>query len=267
LNKDIVLRFIGIILIFAGLFYAFGKPFLGGQSTGEQVANTVFFDRSKSNGENAGWQVSNVFLENDNNPLIIQIKLSLEGRKNNTDQPLKLLVRVAPIAQNGSTLPAVLNQPVTMDLGNSDSVSTKEFVIEQTGQYKIGAFPIAADNVTIGRPDLEVDRNILSIEATILGHAEAGGSSGWLMGIGLVVLGIIMLSIFRRGRKQSPKNELEQVSGNVDRDSQELDPQIQAPSNPADNVEPEVRREPPPLPKRNTDVGKSIQWGRDANKD
>ncbi|MCP4183381.1 MAG: hypothetical protein GY761_08695 [Hyphomicrobiales bacterium] len=261
------MRFIGIILILAGLFYAFGKPFLGWQSTGEQVANTVFFDRSKSSGENAGWQVSSVFLENDSNPLIIRIKLSLEGRKNETDEPLKLLVRVAPIAQNGSTLPAVLNQPVTIDLANGNSVSTKEFAIEQTGQFKIGAFPIAADNVTIGRPDLEVDRNILSIEAAILGHARVGGSSGWLMGIGLVVLGIIMLSIFRRGRKQPADNELEREFEEEDRDSQESDAEIQTSGSPPENVEPEVRQEPPPPSKRKTDVGKSIQWGRDADED
>ncbi len=261
------MRIIGILLILAGLFYAFGKPFLGGQSTGEQVANTVFFDRAKSNNENAGRQVSTVFLENDNNPLIIQIKLTLDGRSYKSDEPMKLLVRVAPIAQNGSTLPAVLNQPVTIDLGNSESVFTKEFVIEQTGQYKIGAFPIAADNVTIGQPDLEVDRNILSIEAAILGHAEAGGSSGWLMGIGLVVLGIIMLSIFRRGGKQQANTELERELEEEDRDSQELDAEIQTSSHPPENVEPEVRQEPPPPSKRKTDVGKSIQWGRDADED
>jgi len=261
------LRIIGIVLIIAGLFYAFGKPFLGGRSTGEQVAKTVFFDRSKSHSENAGWQVSNVFLEKDNNPLIIQIKLSLEGRNNYTDEPLKLLVRVAPIAQNGSTLPALLNQPVTIDLEGGNSVSTKEFSIEQTGQFKIGAFPMAADNVTIGGPDLEIDRNILSVEAAILGQAEAGGSSGWLMGIGFVVLGIIMLSIFRRGKTQPAKEELEQGYEEEHRDIQEVDIPNQSSNNQADDIKPEPRKKTPAPPKRKTDVGKSIQWGRDADND
>lgn|GEM_PF-4495409 len=258
------MRFIAIILIFAGLFYAFGKPFFGGGSTGEQVANTVFFDRAKAGSENAGWQVSNVFLENDKNPLIIQVKPTLNGRNFNTDKPLKLLIRVAPIAQNGTTLPAIVNQPVTLDPANANTVATKPFDIDQTGQYKIGTFPIAADNVTIGRPDLEIDRNIVSIEATILGQARSGGSSGWLMGIGLVVLGIIMLSIFRRGKLPQPKSEQE-VDLQEEDDSPVPDPDIQPADNPARKAEPEVRQEPPP--KRKTDVGKTIQWGRDADKD
>ena len=261
------MRFIGILLIIAGLFYAFGKPFFGSQMTGKQMARTVFFDRSKSSSENAGWQVSKIFLEEGNNPLIVQIKLLLEGRNSYSDEPLKLLVRVAPIAQNGSTLPAVLNHPVTFDVENDKSISTKEFDIEKTGQFKIGAFPISADNVTIGEPDLEIDRNILSIEATILGQAKTGGSSGWLMGIGFVVLGIIMLSIFRRSKARPVKEELEEATGNIERDAQEFNPEIETSSNPVENVEPEVKHETPPPAQRKTDVGKSIQWGRDADKD
>ncbi len=273
------MRILGILLIVAGLFYAVAKPLFDSGPAGEEVAKTLFYDRSNSSDEAKGWQVSKVFLETGNNPQNIRITVSRMTGKLDEGRNLKLLVRVAPISQSGATLPSVLNQPVTIDLEDENSntrspsgqmkilVSTKEFEIEQTGQFKIGAFPIAADNVTVGKPELEIDRKIIRIEAVLIGRAEAGDSSNSLLGVGLVVLGIIVLSLFRRRKIQSngqisadqiqPENEMEEES---------LENPIDRSGPPVVSDEPEPKRQSA-RPKRETDVGKSIQWGRDADKD
>ncbi len=273
------MRILGILLIIAGLFYAVAKPLFNAGPAGEEVARTLFFDRSNTSDENKGWQVSKIFLEKDKNPLNIRITIFRMTGKLDEGRNLKLLVRVAPVSQSGTTLPSVLNQPVTIDLEGGDSgsqspsgqmkisVSTKEFEIEQTGQFKIGAFPIAADNVTIGKPELEIDGKIIRIEAILTGSAEAGNSSNSLLGVGLVVLGIIMLSLFRRRKNrqnaQVPPDQIQPENDMQDRGLENPAPRSEPPVI-SDEAEPKRQ---PARHKRETDIGKTIQWGRDADKD
>ncbi len=273
------MRILGILLIIAGLFYTVAKPLFDAGSSEEEIAKTLFYDRSNSSDENRGWQVSRIFVEKEDNPLNIRITVSRVIGKLDDGGNLKLLVRVAPISQSGTTLPSVLNQPVTIDLEDNNSetqsqsgqmsmsVSTREFDIERSGQFKIGAFPVASDNVTVGKPKLEIDGKIIRIEAILLSKSEAGSSSNSLLGVGLVVLGIILLSLFRRRKAKSngkvspdqkqPDSEIEEGGGEYPADRSDS-PVI------SDKPEPES---PPVSSERKTDVGKTIQWGRDADKD
>jgi hypothetical protein len=268
------LRLIGILLIVAGLFYAIARPWFNSNFTGEEFAQTVFFDKAKSNDRNRGWQISKVFLEEENNPARIRIKvLRIPGRVND-NKNMKLLVRVAPIGRDGATQTPILNQPVTINLVNETSnsqpatepkrifASTEEFEITRTGQFQIGAFPISPDNVTIGQPELKIDGNITRIEAVVMGGVEKVSSSGPMLGVALVILGIVLLSIFKRLKSRPRGNNLPHRN----RPAKEI-PRTDAQPEKASKNAPPVSRKSKPVPKPQTNVGKTIKWGRDAGKD
>ena len=209
------MRLIGIFLIIAGLYYGVARPWLGQATTEKELTQTVVFDKQKIDGQNLGWQVANVLLEQKFNTAHIRIDLWYLPGTNLKDSNLKLLVRVAPINQDGEIEEAELNQSVVINLGsenaNSDTSDgvrlitalTNKFNISRTGQYKIGAFPISADNVTFGKPDLKIDSSIIRIDAVVITGSGATGSFDQLFGSPLsggvlVIFGIIVLSFFKR---------------------------------------------------------------------
>ena len=276
------MRFVGILLIVAGMFYAVARPWFSSNFTGEEHANAVIFDKNKTNSSSKGWKIARVFLDQENNPARIRIKVWRLPGQIYGDANIKLLVRVAPIGLDGKTSAPIINQQVFINLENVDSqtlpqsdaklavTSTREFEIDKTGQYKIGAYPIAADNVSDGQSDLNIDKNIIRIDAVVMGGVEAVGSSSPIFGGALVVLGIIMLSIFKR--RKSNRNIGNSSNPTAPPATIPDDDNIVAPG--ADTqkpVEPDpIKRKPvepaPIAPKPQTDVGKTIKWGRDAGK-
>ena len=273
------MRLIGILLIIAGLFYAIARPWFGAEDTTTQLAKAVIFDQQKIAGQNRGWQVSNVFLDKVNSPARVRINVLRLPADSYDNRGLKLLVRVAPISQSGEIQAAEVNQPVIIDLENGfdnpaggnarlHSISTEEFQINRTGQYKIGAVPVSADNVTTSAPALEIDRNIIRIEAVVLSGIEATGSSGLVLGVAMVLFGFILLSIFKRQQKiiggtQETRRPPEDVADSqADEVVDEVIDEVQSRVENDDTPE----REVPPQRQSKTGVGKTIKWGRDAGK-
>ncbi|MCF6321268.1 MAG: hypothetical protein L3J32_05795 [Rhizobiaceae bacterium] len=266
------MRIIGIIMIVIGLFYAVAKPWFGSNFTGEEIARATVFDKSKSNNKDQGWRVSEIFLQGDNQTIRIRMNvLRLPGQIYDNGK-LRLLVRVAPAGQAGAAQRPLLSEEITVSLEGTRSGGTsstepylifatsKEFTIQRSGQYKIGAIPNTGGNV--GNNGLDIDANIIGIEAQVLSGVQATGSSNTLFGGALVVFGIVLMSIAKRRK----------LRGNTKMAT--APPKPVATADPADNINPAIGRdEPPPAPPvvkpkpaPKTDVGKTIKWGRDAGK-
>ena len=281
------MRFIGIILIIAGLFYAIARPWFNSNFTGEELAQTVIFEKSGAEYDDRGWQVSNIFLDEKNNPARVQLNVWRLPGQFYDGNILKLLVRVAPISRDGTILSPKLNQQITIDLDNSTSstlpsseaklisISSDEFEIDHTGNYKIGAVPISADNVITGNAEFEIDSNIVRIDAVVMGGVEAVGTSSPIIGAGLVLLGILILSIFRRktSRRQHKLPEQNQHRPQNDIPQADIEPVAtddgQRQQRQTRSRQPAPQPEPVPKPvaePTKTNVGKTIKWGRDAGK-
>lgn len=270
------MRFIGIVMIIAGLYLGLAKPWVKYHFTGDKFAQTIFFDKAKSNNGTKGWDVAKVFLQKENNPIRIRINAYRLPGQIYDNGKLKLLVRVAPISQDGSAMPAELNQQVTLNLENTTSnplpgtkaklitKATSSFEISRTGQYKIGAFPIPDDNVSNSSPDLKIDTNIIRIDAVVLGNVEEVSSGGSSRGIILAILGFGVLVISSRKKSKSK-------SKRVAKQPAPSAPKVDVPpaKRPVETVKHEPKVEPPkpePKPEPKTKVGKTIKWGRDAGK-
>lgn len=264
------MRIIGILLIVAGLYFAVAKPWFSTNLTGEELATTKVYDRKKALGKNRGWEVGSVFLEKESSPAIIRLKVGrLPGQFYNNAK-LKLLIRLAPVSRDGTTDGTIVNEAVTVDLDTGVSetssgqelqlavISTKEFVIPATGNYKIGAFPIAGNNVTQGSTSLKIDPNITQISAIVMSDVEVVASSSPLRGGVMIVAGILLMSIAKRRRKLRVKPQKDVSTTPVAKKPEPVATQIDI------DKQPEREKEIAPPPK--TDVGKTIQWGRDAGK-
>lgn len=262
------MRIIGVLLIVAGLYFAVAKPWFSTNLTGEELATTKVYDRKKALGENRGWEVSSVFLEKESSPAIIRLMVRrLPGQFYNNAK-LKLLIRLAPVSRDGTTGGTIVNEAVTvsLDTGGPETssgqelqlavISTKEFVIPATGNYKIGAFPIAGNNVTQGNTSLKIDPNITQISAIVMSDVEVVASSSPLRGGVMIVAGILLMSIAKRRRKLRGKPQKNVTTTSVARKPEPVATQV--------DKEPEPEKETAAPPK--TDVGKTIQWGRDAGK-
>ena len=264
------MRFIPILLIVAGLYMAVVKPWFSTTLTGEELAQTQVYDRANTTGGARGWNVSTVFLEKENSPAIIRIKVSRLPGQHYDNGKLKLLVRLAPISQDGTAGQTIVNEAVTINLetgnsGNSTTqaqeisvISTSEFEVPRTGNYKIGAFPISSNNASNGNPDLEIDRNITGISAIVMSGVEPVGKSNAILGFALIAVGLALMSIFkRRKRRRKAAGPLAPPPARVEPDDQSEEITSSVKEKPA----PESDPVPP-----SSNVGKTIKWGRDAGK-
>ncbi len=269
------MRFAGIILVIIGLYMAVIKPWFSTNFTGEELAIANIYDKSKLASKSRGWQVANVLLEREKSPAIVRIAVTRLPGQLQGNGKMKLLLRVAPISLSGETLGPVLNEAVTVNLDSSNSgatpdgaaritsISSSEFPINRTGNFKIGAFPVSSDKTRKGAPDLNIDRNITNIDVTILSGVEPVARSNAMLGFGLIVLGVVLLSISRRSRKSRYDNS---PLGEPDLPPETLTKEKgsnSSPKAPSRNQQPEAEPEPK---KRTTDIGRTIQWGRDAGK-
>jgi len=260
-------------MIVIGLFYAVAKPWFGSNFTGKEIARSTVFDKSKSNSEDRGWRVGQISLPGDSDKVRIRINvLRLPGQIYDNGK-LNLVVRLARSGQVGSSSTPLMSEEVSVSLENTGSntdstepylifATSSEFTVVRAGQYKIGAIP-KLDGTSTGNIS-DIDANIIGIEAQVLSGVQTTSSSNTLFGGALVIFGIVLMSIAKRRK----------LRGNTETASAPAKPVATA--DPADNINPAIGRKepppPPPVPKAKpkpdpeTDVGKTIKWGRDAGK-
>ena len=276
------MRLVGILLILAGLFFAIAKPWFQSNFTGEELGKQTFFKKSSGQSDTMGWEVGEINLDSANNPHRIRINIKRLPAQKYQNGKLKLLVRIAPLANNGSTQEAEFAETITINLENATdnppdgapqliSTSTSVFDISQSGNFKIGAIPLPAVAKNIVAPDFKIDPNIVSIVSIVQGSVEEVSSLSAIKGFAMVILGIGIVSISsRRKRKKragrqrrnaparAPENTIETHDTPVSR--QERAPPLKPPE-----PKPAPKRAAP-KPVRKTNVGKTIRWGRNAGK-
>lgn len=261
------MRLIGIILVVIGLYFAIARPWFNANFSGEEVANVTIYDKTQSVDQNRGWQVNQVFLDPTNNPVRVRIAVHrLPGQVYN-DGLLKLLIRVADVDSSGNSSKPILDEEVTVHLNAETSsslpsgeaktfvVSSSDFFIDFRGYHKVGALPVIPRRKSVNSADLDIDRNIIQIDASVIKSAAPIGSSSTILGFAMVFGGFVLISFFKR-KKLAPNPPQPPV--------EDTDGLILEPHPLEDNPIPEV---PPVTPEpRKTNVGKTIKWGRDAGK-
>ncbi len=273
------MRLIGIILVVIGLYFAIARPWFNSNFSGEEVASVTVYDKTEATDRSRGWRVNQILLDPENNPVRIRIAVHrLPGQVYN-DGLLKLLVRVADVDTSGNSSKPILDENVTVHLNTQTSsslpsgeaktfvVSTSEFYVDYRGYHKIGALPVIPANTSINSADLDIDRNIIQIDASIIKAVSPIGSSGTVIGFLMVFGGFLLISFFKRRKAAIAEAQppLEEDDGLI----LEPHPLEENPIPEVLPVEPEPRKKPEPRKTsepRKTNVGKTIKWGRDAGK-
>ena len=271
------MRLVGILLILAGLFFAIAKPWFQSNFTGEELAQQTFFKKSSGNNNAMGWEVGQIKLDSANNPHRIRINVKRLPAQKYLNGKLKLLVRVAPLANDGSAQEAAFAETITINLENATdnppdggpqliSTSTSVFNISQSGNYKIGAIPLPAVAKRIVAPDFKIDPNIVSIKSIVHGQVEEVSSLSSIKGFAMVIFGIVLVSIAgRRKRRKMATSQRQYAPTPGPEETITSAPQERAP--PPKPPKPKPTPKPVALkPERKTNVGKTIRWGRNAGK-
>ena len=271
------MRLVGILLILAGLFFAIAKPWFQSNFTGEEIASFAFFEKNQGDNSSEFWNVSERALSQENNPHRIRINVKrLPGQKYQNGK-LKLLVRIAPLASDGSTQEAAFAETITINLENATdnppdsaaqliSTSTSVFNIPQSGNYKIGAIPLPSNAKKIIVPDFKIDPNIVSIGSIVQGRVEETSSLSAIKGIAMVIFGIVLVSMSgRRKRRKRAGRQRRNAPTHIPEEAITSVPLERAPPPKAPKPKP-TPKPAVPKPERKTNVGKTIRWGRNAGK-
>lgn len=250
------MRIIGVIFVVAGILLAIGLPWFQSNLTGEEVTIATLYDRDN------GWRLSEVHLDPDDNPHRVRInifRLRTEIRDNSI---FPVIFRMASKTDGQKKIEETLN----IDLRNSAtgimpegapkliSQSTPAFNIEEQGDYKFGAIPLAPGKAN----PLRIDRDIVRINARVFKKVQATSTSYRNYGICSVIFGIIILSFF--GRSSKARHQPSGAPGTQN------GAEIEA------GTKPKVARDSKDVgienksKKSKTSVGKTIRWGRDAGK-
>ncbi len=271
------MRLVGILLILAGLFFAIAKPWFQSNFTGEEIANFAFFEKNQGDNSSEFWNVSERALSQENNPHRIRINVKrLPGQKYQNGK-LKLLVRIAPLASDGSTQEAAFAETITINLENATdnppdsaaqliSTSTGVFNIPQSGNYKIGAIPLPSNAKKVIVPDFKIDPNVVSIRSIVQGRVEETSSLSAIKGFAMVIFGIVLVSM--SGRRKRRKRAGRQRRNAPARAPENTIETHDTPVSRQERAPPPKPPEPKPAPKpvRKTNVGKTSRWGRNAGK-
>ncbi len=227
-----MLRFLGFLLIAAGLFGLIKGPELLEGANSNVAATMLVFDR-KQGGWLRGWQPGKAQLDPSQNPYRIEVEASFLPYAN-PDRALAGLT--LSISAKGETVlegSFDISLPSTSALGDNErktSFTTPQFDVAQQGEYVVSVLPEEQE-------DLEMS----SVSATIRSSLAKPDDSLRTPAIAGIVLGLALLgaSMLPRSRNRSA-NRAGNTAANSDDD--------EAPPPPP---------APPPAPAR--------KWGRDAS--
>lgn len=261
------MRLLGILLLLGGLYFAIAKPWFSTQFTGEKIATSTLFQKGD------GWRAGTVELDDDDGPFRTRINVYRLQGKIRSRERLHLIFRVQD-ANSGSVVVEkrlALNLDEASNNTRSDveqlhSVAVEAFDVPDESTYKVGVVPVSANNPD--RVDLNIHPNILRVEAVTSQKVEAGGADNLFNGALMIGAGILLISLAgrRRRRARAPeKRPAEPIAHSKEHDAKRSE--FDEPDRTKSDLPPDVPEPPIAPPKRESDVGKTIKWGRDAGKE
>ncbi len=184
------MRFLGFLLIAAGLFGLFKAPEMVAAIGSDVVAQITVFDRSEG-GWSRGWKPGTASLDPSGNPHRIEIEASF----------LPSAIATLPVAGLALSISAKgetvlegnfdIAMPGTSAMGNnprSSTFTTPQFEIAQAGEYAISVVPEEAE-------DLEMSKVIARIRSNLAKTEEPGKAANRFKvpSILAILLGIALL--------------------------------------------------------------------------